>query len=111
MLGKIVSPKFPYNDIMDEQKFPNLERETFFALKVYQEEEKYYYYSNICLTLCNIANKAFFHFPVHNFNPFLQIPELKIQFFHIYTPCLLYNMHIRRLQHYNPPTLVNVPKK
>jgi hypothetical protein len=67
-------------------------------------------YSKICLTPCNLAQKAFFHFPMQTFHPFLQIPELKIHFFHIYAPCLLYNMHIRRLHHYNPRTSGNVPK-
>jgi hypothetical protein len=67
-------------------------------------------YSNICLTPCNLAHKAFFHFPMCNFHPFLKIPEIKIHFFHIYTPCLLYNMHICRLHHCIPRTSRNVFK-
>jgi hypothetical protein len=63
----------------------------------------------ICLTPCNLPEKAFFHFPMHTFHPFLQILEIKIHFFHIYTPFLLYNMHIRRLNQYNLCTLGNVP--
>jgi hypothetical protein len=42
MLGKIVSLKFADHDITDEQKFPELERENYFAPKSYQAQEKYY---------------------------------------------------------------------
>jgi len=47
---------------------------------------------------------------MQTFNPFLQIQELKVQFFHIYGPCLLYSMCIHRLHHYSPRTSGNVPK-
>jgi len=33
--------------------------------------------------------------------PFLQIPEIKTLFFHIYMPYILYNMRIHRFHHYN----------
>ena len=65
-------------------------------------------YRKICLTLCKLAQKAFFHFPMHTRSPLLQIPELKTIFCHIYTPYLLYNMCIHRLHHYNLRTSGNI---
>jgi hypothetical protein len=56
------------------------------------------------------CTKGLFPFPYAEFHPFLQIPETKIHFFHMYAPCLLYNMHIRRLHHYNLRTSGFVPK-
>jgi hypothetical protein len=38
-------------------------------------------YSKICLTLCNLAQKAFFHFPMQTYHPCLINPELKIHIF------------------------------
>jgi hypothetical protein len=51
-------------------------------------------YSNICLTLCNLAQRAFFHFPMQTFHPFLQNPRAKNTYFstcmHLayYTTCV-----------------------
>jgi hypothetical protein len=43
-------------------------------------------YRKICLTLCNLAQRAFFHFPMHNFHPFFANPGAKNTFFpHIHT--------------------------
>jgi hypothetical protein len=51
-------------------------------------------YSKICLTLCNLAKRAFFHFPMQTFHSFLQNPRAKRYIFstctHLayYTTCV-----------------------
>ena len=55
--------------------------------------------------------EGLFPFPYANFSSLFANPRGKNTFFfHMYTPCLLYNMHICMFHHYSPCTSVFVPK-